>query len=329
MVTGLGTSWLLRPRATKPTVATSSTYLSLAAIEAKVDPAIVDIVSILGYQNGEAAGTGIVLTSTGEILTNNHVIEGATSIKVTDIGNGRTYSATVVGYDVSADIAVLHLHGASGLRTATIGDSSKVTAGESVVALGNAGGMGGTPSAVTGTVTALDQSITASDESTGSSEQLSGLIQTDAALQAGDSGGPLVDATGKVIGIDVAASGFQFQATTSQSYAIPLNQAVAIATQIEAGLASGAVHVGSAAFPGVEATGATVVGVVAGSAAAGAGLVAGDVITSLGGQSVDSAHALGAAMSQHHPGDKVSVTWTSQDGQTHTATVVLATGPAA
>src|SRR6266496_2230374 len=114
-----------------------STTLTTAQIASKVNPGLVDVVSTLGYQNGEAAGTGMVLTSTGEVLTNNHVIDGATSIKVTDVGNGRTYSAKVVGYDKTRDVAVLQLVNASGLRIVSL-SSSGVQAGEKVVALGNA-----------------------------------------------------------------------------------------------------------------------------------------------------------------------------------------------
>jgi S1-C subfamily serine protease len=190
---------------------TSKEVLSTSQIASSVDPGLVDVKSTLGYQDATSLGTGIVLTSNGEILTNNHVINGATSVSVTDIGNGKTYTATVVGYDESQDIAVLQLSGASGLATATTGNSSTVGVGNSVVALGNAGGVGGTPSVAAGSVTALNQSITASDESSGSSEQLSGLIETNADIQAGDSGGPLVNAHGQVIGMDTAAStNYQF-----------------------------------------------------------------------------------------------------------------------
>ena len=139
----------------------------------------------------------MVLTSSGEILTNNHVIAGATSIRVTDIGNGKTYSASVVGYDETLDIAVLQLQGASGLQTISIGNSSTAAIGETVIGIGNAGGTGGTPSAASGAVTALDQSITASDEADGSSEQLANLIEMNADIQAGDSGGPLVNSSGR------------------------------------------------------------------------------------------------------------------------------------
>ena len=123
--------------------------------------------SNLGLQQAESAGTGLVLTPSGEILTNNHVIKGATAIKVRDIGNGHTYPAKVVGYDQSRDIAVIQLVGASGLQTAALGDSSTVKAGDKVVALGNALGKGGTPSVAVGHVAGLGASIMASDAGAG------------------------------------------------------------------------------------------------------------------------------------------------------------------
>jgi S1-C subfamily serine protease len=231
----------------------------VSAIAAKVDPGLVDINTTLGYQSEQAAGTGIVLTSSGEILTNNHVIDGATTISATDVGNGKTYSASVVGYDRSSDVAVLQLHNASGLQTASIDNSSNVAVGENVVGVGNAGGTGGTPSAAGGTVTALNQSITATDQGDGSSEQLTGLIQTNADIQPGDSGGSLVNTSGQVIGIDTAASaGFSFQGSNqgsgNQGYAIPIVQATAIAARIELSQASSTIHIGATAFLGVQIT---------------------------------------------------------------------------
>jgi S1-C subfamily serine protease len=197
-----------------------------------VERGVVDInVGLNG--SGSAAGTGIVLTSTGEVLTNNHVIEDATTIKAVDVGNGRTYTATVVGADKADDLAVLQLQGASRLQKVRTGDSSKVAVRDYVTAVGNAGGAGGIPSAAVGFVTALNQSITAQDEVTGASEQLSGLIQIDAAVQAGDSGGPLISANGDVIAIDTAsATGFQFQYGTSEGFAIPIDKALLVAKQI-------------------------------------------------------------------------------------------------
>ncbi len=247
----------LNPTAVTMATATSKTVLSTSQIASRVDPGLVDVVSTLGDQQETAAGTGIVLNSNGEVLTNNHVIDGATSIKVTDIGNGRTYTAKVVGYDATQDVAVIQLQNASGLTIASLGDSSTVQTGNSVVALGNAGGKGGTPSVAAGTVTALNQSITASDEGSGNSEQLTGLIETNADIQPGDSGGSLVNAYGQVIGMDTAASsGTQTQSqssqTAEQAYAIPVNEALSIAKQIEGGTASAVVHIGATAFLGIE-----------------------------------------------------------------------------
>jgi S1-C subfamily serine protease len=314
----------------------------------------VDINSSFGYQGAQGAGTGIVLTSNGEILTNNHVINGATKISVTDVGNGKTYTANVVGYDDSGDIAVLQLQGASGLQTAKLGDSSAVAVGEGVVGIGNAGGTGGTPSYAGGSVTALNQTITASDELDGTGEQLSGLIEVNADIQPGDSGGSLVNSAGEVIGIDTAASnGFSFQSSGSQGYAIPINEALGVAHQIESGQGSSTVHVGATAFLGVEvssgnqsnsgngfsfgsggsggssASGASISDVLSGGPAAQAGLASGDVITSLDGQSVDSPTSLSAVLVPHHPGDKVQVGWVDSSGQPHTTTVDLGSGPPA
>jgi S1-C subfamily serine protease len=327
--------------------------LSTTQVASRVSPGLVDVVSTLGYQSGQAAGTGIVLTSTGEVLTNNHVIDGATSISVTDVGNGRTYQATVVGYDKSQDLAVLQLKGASGLKTASLGNSSTVQTGQQVVALGNAGGKGGTPAVAAGQVTALNQTITAADEGSGSSEQLSGLIETNANIQPGDSGGSLVNSYAQVIGIDTAASAGSTTQTQSQTqtqgYAIPINEAVSIANQIEAGSSTTTVHIGATAFLGVQvassgstggvfggqstggqsSTGATVAGTVSGSPAASAGITAGDEIVSLGGQSISSPTQITTVLEGYHPGSKISVSWLNQSGQTQTATVVLGTGPAA
>ena len=346
LITGLN-----RTTAAGTATATSKTMLTASQIATRVDPALVDVVSTDGLQQATSEGTGIVLTSNGEILTNNHVIEGATSIKVTDVGNGKTYTATVVGYDASHDIAVLQLKGASGLTIASLGDSSSVQAGDTVVALGNAEGKGGTPSVATGTVTALNQSITASDELSGSSEQLTGLIETNADIQPGDSGGSLVNAYGQVIGMDTAAStSYQFQTQSGQSaeqaYSIPINEAVSIAKQIEAGTSSADAHIGATGFLGLEiqsssqspfgglgssgdSTGVTIAGAESGSPAAGAGLTAGDEITAVGGQSVSSGEDIAKALVPHHPGDSVSLSWLDTSGQSHTATVTLATGPAA
>ena len=304
------------------------------SVTADVEPGVVDIVSTLGYQSARSAGTGMVLSASGEVLTNNHVINGATSVEVTDIGDGRTYRAVVAGTDASHDVAVLHLQGASGLARVPFGDSSSVAVGDAVVAIGNAGGAGGAPRTASGRVTALDQTIVASD-SQGLSEQLAGMIQTDAAIQPGYSGGPLVDADGRVIGINTAASnGYTVEGGAGEGYAIPTNTALGIARQIEAGEASETIHIGPAAFLGVGVqdapggAGAQVVGVIDGSPAEQAGLVAGDTITALDDRTVPSASSLVDALRAFHPGDTIRITWLDTSGQRHSTGVQLVTGPA-
>jgi S1-C subfamily serine protease len=305
-------------------------------IPGKVDPGLVDVVSTIGYKQAEAAGTGLVLTPSGEVLTNNHVISGATSIVVTDIGNGRSYPATVVGYDIGADIAVLQLRGASGLKVVQLGDSSKVRVGQKVTALGNAGGVGGTPSVASGSVTGLDQMITATDQSSSAEEHLAGLISTNAKLQPGDSGGPLVNAMGKVIGLDTAASsGYQFAQGGGQGFAIPVNRAVSVSRQIEGHMSSAAVHIGPTAFMGVElewqgssGNRAVVAGVVPGLPAAKAGMAPNDVLMSVGGRPASSPEEVQNVLERLHPGDRVNVSWNDQSGARHSASLVLASGPA-
>jgi S1-C subfamily serine protease len=324
-----------------------------AAIAAKVNKAIVDIDASNTYQGSMGAGTGIVISSDGKVLTNNHVIRGATRISVTDVGNGKTYDADVVGYDASHDVAVLQLQGASGLATAALGDSSKLSVGDGIVGIGNAGGTG-SPSYAGGAVTGLGKSITATDELGGSSEQLSNLIQVDANIQPGDSGGPLVDSNGTVVGMITAGSagfsGFDFGGTASgAAYAIPIDDASKLALQMIAGHGSSTTHIGGTAFLGVSvassgdgfgaffgggqsgssSSGVTVGNVIANEPAQKAGLAAGDTITAIDGRSIDSPTALSRLMLGHHPGDQVKLAWTDTSGASHSASVVLGSGPPA
>ncbi|WP_348788569.1 trypsin-like peptidase domain-containing protein [Leifsonia sp. NPDC080035] len=320
---------------------------ALASATSAQEVGVVDITSELGYDQAESAGTGLVLTSTGEILTNNHVIEDATSIRVTVVATGASYAATVVGTDATDDVAVLQLSNASGLGTAHLDTAGDVALGDAVTGVGNAGGVGGTPSASPGTVTALDATITTQAEQSAASETLNGLIETDADIQAGDSGGPLFNASDEVIGIDTAAS----QGGETQGYAIPIEDALAIAGRIEAGQASSTITIGYPAFLGVEVapsaasgasdpygssaessgtvTGAAVSGVIEGGPASAAGLAAGDTITALNGTPIASAQALTQALGTLAPGRRVSLTWTDTAGAAHTAEVTLAQGPAA
>jgi S1-C subfamily serine protease len=318
------------------TTATTAQSPTVRAVTARIDPGTVDVDVTLGYETASGAGTGMVITSSGEVVTNNHVIDGATSVRVVDVGNARTYSATVVGYDVSADVAVLQLKGASHLATVPVGGSSVVRVGEDVVAIGNAGGAGGTPSAVSGTVTALDQSITAQSDLTGAAEQLTGLMSTDAPIEPGDSGGPLADTSGHVVGMDTAAStSFTFRGGTTAGFAIPIGSVDGVASQIVHRVSSRAVHIGSTALLGVRVTtttrtvGAVVVGVEPGTPAATTGLTTGDVIVSIGGLPVRSATTLTDRMLAFRPGASVKLGWTDPLGGSHTATVTLAGGPPA
>jgi S1-C subfamily serine protease len=295
----------------------------------------------------------MILTSNGLVLTNNHVIDAATSITARDVATNTLYKAKVVGYDVANDVALLQLQNASGLATVSIGNSNNVSAGEKVVGIGNALGVGGTPSYAAGSVVALGQSVTASDNGSPSgAETLTGMIEVNAPIQPGDSGGPLVNSKGKVVAMDTAGSssggGFGFEvggSTVTHAYAIPINTALSIVKSIESGNASANVHIGQTAFLGVEVSaypnfqqgsiggvqgqvsGAEVVSVIPGTPAAASALVPGDVITSLNGTSVSTVSALGEMIQGLHPGDSVTVGYVTQDGTHATLTLKLASGP--
>jgi S1-C subfamily serine protease len=238
----------------QPPTASPGTTAGQQAIVNKVQPGLVIINTTLQYQSDEAAATGMVINSDGLVLTNNHVIEDSTSIKATDLGNGRTYTATVIGYDVTGDIALIKLQGASGLRTVPLGNSSTVKTGDSVLAMGNAEGQSQIVPAA-GQVTALNQTITASDEGgTITSETLHGMIQDNADIVQGDSGGPLANSSGQVIGMDTAGSnggGFGVQQQSTSGFAIPINTALNVASQIGAGQASSTLTIGYPPFIGI------------------------------------------------------------------------------
>lgn len=319
------------PQPATPDAGTANTRGATAAESVGV----VDIETELAYQGAAAAGTGMILTADGQILTNNHVVAGATSIVVTVVSTGETYDARVVGTDSTDDIALLQLDGASGLDTVTIDDDGGAAVGDAVTGVGNAGGTGGTPSAADGLVTALDQDITVQDETTGAGKQLAGLIQTDADIQSGDSGGPLYDAEGEVVGVDTAASS---GGADIDGFAIPIDDALSIVDQIRSGVESDTVSIGYPAFIGIglaasgaaqSAPGALVGSVIENTPAASIGLVAGDVITGLNGVTIDSAQTLTATMATLEPGQTASVTWTTASGTSQTADVTMIEGPVA
>jgi S1-C subfamily serine protease len=310
-----------------PGTGSSNGNTSASAIAARVIPAIVDINTTLG--NGQAAGTGMIISPTGEILTNNHVVSGSTSITVDVEGRSQEYTAHVVGVDVSQDIAIIQIdQSVSGLPTVTFANSSSVQVGDAVVAVGNALGRGGTPPATSGHVTALDQTITAS-EGRQSSETLNGMIQSDAVIYQGDSGGALLNASGQVIGMITAGEAQGFRSAASDvGYAISSNTAVGVANRIRAHEQASDLTYGQVGFLGVSiqessSGAALVVGVQAGSPAASAGIAVGSTINTIGGVAITSPDTLGAAVKSHRPGDSVTVTWTASNGAHHSATVTL------
>jgi S1-C subfamily serine protease len=333
------------PIATVPqTTAPATGSPNVTAIAAKVDPFVVDVNTVIASANGSgaAAGTGIILTSTGEVLTNNHVVSGSTSITVTIQGRSGTYAAHVLGVDPTKDVALIQVDGVSGLPTATLADSSSLQVGQPVVAFGNALGQGGVPSVSQGAIVALDQSLTASDGTT--SEQLTGMIQMDASISPGDSGGPIVNSAGQVMGMITAGQSAGRSTATTVGFAIPTNTALTVVNQVRSGQATAEVILGQVGYIGVQVTdltpsnaaqlglsttsGALVTGVVAGSPAANAGIGRYAVITAAAGMSVDSSATLGTALHSHKPGEQVDVTWIDSAGSSHTASITLGTGPA-
>ena len=342
-----------------PIISGSSAPLSPSSSEGAIakalTPAVVDINTTIDSSSGtgQAAGSGMIVTASGEVLTNNHVVQGATSISVTISGRSAPVTATVIGVDPVHDVALLQLQGVSNLPHVVLGSSSSVKLGETVVAMGNALGLGGAPTTTAGQVTALNRSISASDQATNVAESLTGLIETDAQIQPGDSGGPLLNSAGQVIGINTAAA--SSDGGPSIGFAIPIDQAKAIAQKILKGEATGGIIIGLSAFLGVDVqsantsaqsgvggigfgiggiqttpptSGATVgqfvVSTVAGGPAASAGIVAGDTITALNGVKVTNDGAtLTTALLSYKPGAQVTVTVVNQSGVSRNVSVTL------
>jgi S1-C subfamily serine protease len=319
--------------------------INAQAIAAKVDPALVDINTIVqtATSTGAASGTGMIITSSGEVLTNNHVVDQSISISVTIAGRAGSYKAQVIGVSPTADVALIQIEGVSGLPTVTFADSSSVRVGDPVVAIGNALGQGGTPDLTQGQITALDQTITAS-EGNGRSETLNGMIQSDANIVPGDSGGALVNSAGQVIGMITAGEAQGFRTSVSPiGYAVSTNTALTVVNEIRAGHASADVIIGPVGYLGVQirdlnpalaaqvgldiTSGPLVWVVQAGSPAEQAGMSRLSVITAIGGTSVDSSLTLGNALHAYKPGANVAVSWIDQNGASHTKTLTLTTGP--
>jgi len=278
---------------------------------------------------GEAAGSGLVLDASGVVLTNYHVVEGSTSVKVTIATTGDTYDAKVIGHDQAADVALLQLDGASDLATVNLDDDGDPAVSDTVTAVGNAQGQGFL-SASTGSVVALDQSIDTQSEGTVDGEHLTGLIETNAYVVGGYSGGALLDGEGEVVGITTAAS----SGGETQSYAVPIDDALDIAQQIEDGSGSDGVQVGPSPYLGIAlsqagdgANGVVVGQVQSGGAAAEAGIEAGATITGIDGTSITSYDVLKSTLATYQPGDSVTLRWTDTSGSAHSAQVTLGESP--
>jgi len=320
-----------------------------------VQPGMVNIVTTINDTNGDpagqGAGTGMIISSSGEVLTNNHVIENAARIDVEIVATGENTTAEVVGYDVHDDVALLQLDDVSGLKklnTIPIGDPSAASVADPIVVIGNALGRGGNPSVTPGTVTGLDRQITATDQDGQNAETLTGLIQVEADVQPGDSGGALASSDGKVIGMTTAAStsGFRFRENTEGvGFAIPIDTALSIIKQIQNNEEVDGVHVGPRALLGItldpaesslgsgggssDNDGALVTGVSEDSPAADAGIEQGDIIVGVDDTQVRSNDDLQDALNSYHPKDKVKVTWSDGSGNTESKTVTLVEGPPA
>jgi S1-C subfamily serine protease len=295
-----------------------------------VDRVIHSVVSIDVKSNGnEDEGTGMIITSDGEVLTNNHVIElysegGNTgTITVTEYGQTKALPTTLVGYDQSKDVALLKINDASDLPTVTFGNSGKAVVGDAVVAIGNALGLAaGTPTVTQGIISALGRSVTAGGEGT-QTETLQNMIQTDAAINPGNSGGPLIDTSGQVIGMNTAVAGTSTDGTSSQNigFAIPAASVEALISELEKGGQSG----NGGGYLGVDITtltpalrqqygftptsGAVILSVVSGSPADKAGLVQGDVIVSINGTPITSSDTLQKVVQDGKAGQSISITY--------------------
>ena len=347
-------------------VSSNPQALDVHLIASRVDPATVDITAT--GSGGQDQGTGMILTKSGVVLTNNHVIDDSTRVTVQIDGKGRTYSALVLGTDLQADVALLQLQGGpnfktSHFKTVVLGNSNAITVGDPVVAIGNALGLPGPETVTNGIISATGRSITVGDPSSGSSESLKDMFQSSAAINPGNSGGPLVDADGQVIGMNTAeASGSgSGQSASNVGFAIPINSAMSIARQIQAGKPSATVQVGPHGIIGVEVTtvkcaeggdgctalsgssplglfgastynapvkkGAVVAGVEPGDPAQEVGIATGDVITSVDGSPINSPTDLTKYMNFQKVGDKETVGWVDPNGRRESATVSLIQGP--
>lgn len=279
--------------------------------------------------NESVAGTGMVLTADGEVMTNYHVVRSTRSLTVTVAATGRSYPATVVGRDATLDVALLKLEGASRLETVTI-DPDPVAIGDIVVAAGNANGQGYV-SANRGNVLSLSTSIQVEGPvENDPPETLRGLIETNAAAWPGDSGGPMYDAENEVLGMTTA--GGTETDVERQVYAVPIRTALGVVDQIRANDDSGTVVIGPKAYLGVvvqadDSGGVRIDRVESGTPADEVGLRPGDLIQTVAGKDVPDRLTLSHLLDDVRPGETVAIAWQTSSGATHTGEITLAANP--
>ncbi len=314
----------------------------LQRIARLVDPAVVDIDSVLATPSGptNVAGTGMILTTTGEIVTNNHVVEGSTMIRVAVPGHRRRYLARFVGADPADDIAVIELRHARRLPMLRLTGAKSPAHGEKVVAIGNSLGVGGPPSLSAGEVIGTGRSIVATSETGTDAEHLEGLVESSATLAPGDSGGPLVDTAGRVVGMNTASSPVAASIDAPAGFAIPAAEIDAVAARIESLKAGDGIVVGKQAYLGIEGrtlrpheSGALATGSVQitqmepDTPAALIRLEPGDLITAINGHPTTSMAVLARLIDSSRPGDRVTVAL-DVDGSRQVRSTHLVAGPA-
>jgi S1-C subfamily serine protease len=324
-----------------PGAAVLSGNVTIPQLVKKVIPAVVSI--DVKSRNSEDEGTGMIISPSGEVVTNNHVIEAYTdggetgSITVTEYGQKKSEAVTLVGYNSQQDVALLKINSPSpNLPTVTFGSSSKAVVGDSVVAIGNALGLAaGTPTVTQGIVSALGRSVSAGGDGT-ATENLQNLIQTDAAINPGNSGGPLIDTAGQVIGMNTAVAGSSENGTNAQNigFAIPIDEVESLLPELEKGgtASNGGGYLGvdittlTAAlreqYGFTPTSGVVILDVISGAPAKKAGLAQGDVIVAVDGTAVSSASGLQSIIGKDKSGQNVQITYYRGDIK-HTTTVTL------
>lgn len=301
---------------------------SIAKAAAVIAPSVVTI-SNTTAQGGDT-GTGIIVSSDGEIITNNHVVEGSTDLKVRLAGATDAVKATVLSTDPGNDLALIKLVNAKGLTAATFADPASIAVGDTVVAVGYALALDGGPSVTSGIVSALNRTLTDSDGA------LDGLIQTDAAISSGNSGGPLINLNGQVIGVNTAVYNSDGQtAANNIGFAIGVAEVERVVKILRSDASSGGTtsartqgYLGIALGDRTDGgSGAVITEVQADSPAERAGLKVKDIVTAINGTTVTGQGSLIAVIRDSAPGDKVTLT-IDRDGTKKTLTATLVARPA-